>query len=152
MDLGPHSSPCLQGISPSNCIAGEKGLSSLSPWSPCFFFCSLRQGHLLVPCGSRLSPEPPECQVQGTPWSCAHIGTAGSLGSTSCLPQVWALPLRCTSQGLRKMGSAWCARPRGGSRSPRCSGETSVERSSWRSLRPTPRMLKGCSEWRQLWW
>ena len=121
------------------------------------FLPSVRRGKAtsLFPVGPgcpQSPPEPPECQVQGAPWSCAHVGTAGSLGSASCLPQVWALPLRCASQGLRKMGSAWCAQPRGGSRSPRCSGETSAERSSWRSPRPTPRMLKGCSAWRRRWW
>lgn len=101
----------------------------------------------LVSCGTRLPPEPSEpqeCQVQGALELCNHRH-CWVLGLCILPPAGVGSALRCASQGLRKMGFAGCARPRGGSRSLRCSGETSAERSSWRSPRPTLRMLKGCS-------
>ena len=145
------------GGSLSTCTTGEKSPSPGTPVVPAApSFCSPRQGRCLAPCREEPGPTPelPDARRMTPQW-CVHAATAGvprtqaaALGSTSSLLQVWALPLRCTSQGPRRTGSACCARARGGSRSPRCSGGTGAERSSWRSPRPTPRTRRGCSVWR----
>ena len=67
MDLGPHSSLCLHGISPSNCMTREKGLSSLSLWSPCFFLLFPETG--LPPCSlwDQSAPRGPRMPSAGRP-------------------------------------------------------------------------------------
>ena len=73
VDLGPHSSPCLQGISPSNCIAGEKGLSSLSPWFPCFFLLFLETGPPPCSLWEQAVPRAPRMPSAGHPLElCTH--------------------------------------------------------------------------------
>ena len=114
-------------------MVGEKGPACCR--SPCSFLLFSVPGPLvLILAGTTLQGEP---RIQCWPWSCAQEGCAGILGfcvasffSPASLLQVWALPLKCRSKGQRRTGSELCAWPRDGSRSPSCSGELSVVKSS----------------------
>lgn len=117
---GPRTTflPLFTRHQPFHLHTGEKGPSPLKPWgSPCSFLCSPAVSLFPVGPGCLQSPQsPPECQVQGAPWSCVHVGTAGSLGSASCLPTgVGSAPqVRITGPEVRVVctASGWPLSPR----------------------------------------